>query len=327
MASPQPPRSPELSNRQQFAAEVRTGLSAPRRSLSSKWFYDERGDRLFQAITQTPEYYLTGAEREIYRRLAPQLLPLLRGAPFDLIELGAGDGSKTRHLIDGFLGEGADFAYRPIDISAHALEVLGEMVHLRWPGLGFRPQQGEYFEALDRLGRDGRDRRRLVLFPGANIGNFAPAYATALLRRLREFLRPGDLLLTGFDLRKDPAVILAAYRDAAGHTAAFNLNLLGRINRELGADFDLSCWSHWQTYDPATGAARSYLVAREEQAVTVAALGETYRFAAHEAISVEISQKYSPAEVRRMSGEAGYDWVADYYDDRWYFLDSLWRVG
>lgn len=273
-----------------------------------------------------PEYYLTDAETEIYQSAAPVLLAALGDEPFDLIELGAGDGSKTQHLIEQFIAEGADFAYRPIDISAHALEILGELIHRRWPRLAFTPERGDYFEALSRLGRSKSDRARLVLFPGGNIGNFTPEEAVHFLIRLRTFLRPGDLLLTGFDLKKDPAVILAAYNDSTGHTAAFNCNLLARINRELGADFDLDNWYHWETYNPVTGAARSFLVAREACEVTIPDHEETYVFEAAEAIDVEISQKYSRSEIWSLADKSGYKFVENLEDDNELFADSLWRV-
>ncbi|MEM9525518.1 MAG: L-histidine N(alpha)-methyltransferase, partial [Bacteroidota bacterium] len=184
----------------------------------------------------------------------------------------------------------------------------------------------DYFSALGRLGKGDKDRLRLVLFPGANIGNFTTKEARNFLEHLRTFLRPGDLLLTGFDLKKDPAIILAAYNDPAGHTAAFNLNLLHRINRELGANFDLDGWRHWETYDPATGAARSYLVAQGQQVVRIANLDRTIAFEPYEAISVEISQKYSRGEISSLARVAGYHFLQNLEDKQGWFADSLWRV-
>ena len=309
-----------------FSRDVRRGLAARPRSLSSKWFYDARGDELFQAIMATPEYYLTGAETEIYRSAAPVLLAALGDEPFDLVELGAGDGSKTQHLIEQFIAAGADFAYRPIDISSHALEILGELVYRRWPRLAFSPERGDYFTALDRLGRHNTRRARLVLFPGGNVGNFTPDEAARFLIHLRSFLRTGDLLFIGFDLKKDPAVILAAYNDPTGNTAAFNLNLLARINRELGANFELDNWRHWETYNPVSGAARSFLVARDACTVTIPDHPETYKFEAAEAIDVEISQKYSRNEIRSLADDSGYTFVENLEDDEGMFADSLWRV-
>jgi dimethylhistidine N-methyltransferase len=309
-----------------FANEVLKGLSSYPKALSSKWFYDARGDELFRAIMAMPEYYLTDCEREIFQSAAPELLDALNHEPFDLIELGAGDGSKTQLLIEQFLAAGVRFTYRPIDISANALAILGELINRRWPRLPFAPLRGDYFDALSRLGRRAEGRRRLILFPGGNIGNFLPAEALEFLTRLRNMLRSGDFLLTGFDLKKDPAIILEAYNDVAGHTAAFNLNLLARINRELGGDFALDNWRHWETYDPVSGAARSFLVAKEACSVTIADLDAVFTFGAAEAIAVEVSQKYSREEIQRLANTAGFELVKNLEDERGWFSDSLWRV-
>ena len=308
-----------------FANEILAGLKSSPKKLSSKWFYDERGDKLFQQIMAMPEYYLTDCEREIYQRYAPEILSALGGSAFDLIELGAGDGSKTQHLLEHFWEAKAHFVYRPIDISEHAIEVLGDLVKRRWPLLPFEPVQNDYLAALDRLNSGASDRRQLVLFPGANVGNFTPREAVEFLRHLGSHLKPGDLLLTGFDLKKDPAKILAAYNDDTGHTAAFNLNLLSRINRELGADFDLQNWQHWETYDPLVGAARSFIVAQGGQTVHIADLAETIRFDAFEAIAVEISQKYSRPEIAELAQSAGFSVIRNFEDSNGWFADSLWQ--
>ena len=311
----------------EFANEVRLGLSSTPKSLSSKWFYDAKGDDLFRAIMAMPEYYLTNCELEIFQTAGPELLEALGHQPFDLIELGAGDGSKTQFLIEQFLASGVPFTYRPIDISANALSILGELINRRWPRLPFSPLRGDYFDALNRLGKRSDAKQRLVLFPGGNIGNFMPAEALEFVTHLRQFLRPGDMLLTGFDLKKDPSIILDAYNDKTGHTAAFNLNLLTRINRELGGNFELGNWRHWETYDPVSGAARSYLVATEACTVTIADLDKAFSFGPAEAISVEVSQKYNREEIRSMADAAGFELVKNLEDQRGWFADSLWRVG
>lgn len=308
-----------------FAKEIIDGLRASPKRLSSKWFYDERGDKLFQDIMAMPEYYLTDCEKEIFQVYSPDIFEYLKEAPFDLIELGAGDGSKTRFLIEYFLSRKAEFAYRPIDISAHAISILGDLIKHRWPLLPFVPVQDDYFSALERIGSGSTGRRRLVLFPGANVGNFDQDEASGFLRRLGRFMRPGDLLLTGFDLKKDPAKVLAAYNDETGLTAAFNLNLLQRINRELGADFDLQNWQHWENYDPVTGSARSFIVAQGGQTVRIADLDETIRFEPFEAIAVEISQKYSRAEIEDLADESGFKFLRSFEDSKGYFADSLWE--
>ena len=309
-----------------FAQDVLAGLDRPARRLSSKWFYDDRGSELFEQITRCPEYYLTDAEAEIYEHSAVELVDYLNTRAFDLIELGAGSGKKTQLLIEQFLRAGLQFAYRPIDLSASALNDLGDLIRLRWPNLDFNPVNAEYFEALDRLGSSTGGRQRLLLFPGANIGNFTPAEAVEMLRRIHAFLNPGDLVLIGFDLKKDPAVVLAAYNDPGGITAAFNLNLLQRINRELGGDFNLDCWRHWETYDPATGAARSFLVPIDAQQVSLKTLGRSFSFRAWEPIAVEISQKYHLREIEGLAAAANYTFVRHFSDRREYFTNSLWQV-
>jgi len=310
-----------------FAAEILKDLTSRPRRLSSKWFYDTSGDKIFQDIMAMPEYYLTNCEREIYKKCGPDLLKAIGGQPFDLIELGAGDGTKTEHLIDRFIAYGAKFTYRPIDISANAIELLGQMVNVQWPNLPYAPLNDDYFAALDRLGNSNKGIRRLVLFPGANVGNFPQEQAADFLRHLRGFLRPGDLLLTGFDLKKNPDVILSAYNDKTGLTADFNLNLLRRINRELGGDFNLVQWRHWESYDPQTGAARSFLVSRTNQKVTIGALDRSFRFDAWEAVGVEVSQKYSKREIEALAGASGFTHIRHFLDKKEWFADSLWRVG
>ena len=311
-----------------FAADVRAGLAASPRRLPSRWFYDDRGSELFQEIMATPEYYLTEAEAEIFQSCAPDIVgATASGTALDLIELGAGDGSKTRHLLDAFHAANVDLTYRPIDISSAALDGLGALVSANWPDMPYRPINDDYFAALEQIANESASDAapRLVLFPGANIGNFTPPEAAAMLREIRKVLRPGDFLLTGFDLKKDPATILAAYNDAAGTTAAFNLNLLARINRELGGTFEVANWRHWETYDPVSGAARSFLVSTDAQHVRIEQLDQDFTFAAHEAIAVEISQKYSLPELGALAEDTGYAVVRNFTDRGEYFVDALWR--
>lgn len=310
-----------------FGEDVLNGLTAFPKRLSSKWFYDAKGDELFQGIMAAPEYYLTSRELEIFQNQADRFLAAMEGQAFDLVELGAGDGTKTQYLIEHFLAKGVDFNYLPIDISQNALDGLGENVRNRWPNLPFHPVQGDYFDALDRLPSGTKPRPRLVLFPGANIGNFKPVEAADFLARLRQHLRLGDTVAVGFDLKKDPSRILAAYNDAAGYTSQFNLNLLQRINRELDANFDLSKWQHWPTYDPVTGATRSFLVSKEAQAVFIKGIGKTISFAAWEAIDMEISQKYSLLEIEALARRSGYEPYVHLQDAQGDFVDSIWRIS
>ncbi|MBK8812577.1 MAG: L-histidine N(alpha)-methyltransferase [Acidobacteria bacterium] len=309
-----------------FAEDVRSGLTANPKKLFSKYFYDDAGSDLFRAIMDLPEYYLTRAETEIFDR---QKLEIARAfaahhAGFELIELGAGDGTKTAILIETLINERIDFSYSPIDISEKALAVLTEQFKARFPALVVNPVHDDYFHGLERL-KAGSERGKIVLFLGSNIGNITVADSVAFLNRVRSSINDGDLLFIGFDLQKNPQTILRAYDDSRGVTAAFNLNLLTRINRELGGNFELSKFSHYANYDPADGAARSYLISRENQRVTVEYLGKTFEFRAWEPIFMEISQKYTLGMIADIARKSGFNVVTEFLDEKRYFADSLWQ--
>lgn len=310
---------------QTFAKDVVDGLSRDPKQLSSKYFYDKKGDELFQAIMRMPEYYLTDCEYSIFNQQKANILNAIGRADFELIELGAGDGFKTKVLLEHFLQEEVPFVYRPIDISQNVLDGLQTELQQQWPDLAVRPLKGDYFKMLEQLHSEN-GQRKVVLFLGANIGNYTRTEALRFLINLREQLDPEDLLLIGFDLKKDPEVILKAYNDPAGITAAFNLNLLTRINRELGGNFDLEQFSHWETYHPITGEAKSYLISHREQEVEISAVEKSFQFDAWEAIDVELSLKYNPKEIKALARAAGFRIIEHFYDDKNYFVDSLWRV-
>lgn len=310
-----------------FAEDVRKGLSSDPKSLSSKYFYDDQGSRLFRQIMELPEYYLTRAEHEIFSSQTAEIFEAFAdGAEsFDLIELGAGDGAKTAVLIDYFLRRQIDFTYSPIDISAEAVEVLTAKFAAEFPRLRMNAQVGDYFRILDRL-KTQATRRKILLFLGSNIGNFSAEQSNEFFANLRGVMNAGDLLFVGFDLQKDPRVIVKAYDDAQGVTAQFNLNLLRRINRELGADFDLENFSHYAVYRPVECAARSFLISRRAQTVRIEALNESYEFGAWEAIFMEISQKYNAKMIADLARASGFVIERDFYDARQYFVDSLWKA-
>ncbi len=317
--------SPETTINVTFAEDVRRGLTSDPKSLLSRYFYDAAGDKLFQKIMELPEYYLTGCEFEILQTHWSSILRQMDGLPFDLVELGAGDGLKTRILIRQFLAQKADFHYLPIDISGSVLEHLREVLNEKWPDLPVTPVEGEYFSALHDIDRLS-DRRKLVLFLGSNIGNMDQERAAGFLRRLRSSLRPDDLLLVGFDLKKDPEVILAAYNDSQGVTREFNLNLLRRINRELEADFDLSAFRHWPTYNPLSGDTKSFLVSEKEQSVRIKALELEVPFRKWEAIDMELSKKYDRPEIEWLAEHAGFEMGNWFFDEKQYFADVLFRA-
>jgi dimethylhistidine N-methyltransferase len=288
-----------------LAEDVRAGLSATPRQIPSQYFYDAAGSRLFERIMRLPAYYPTRVESRLLRRHARDLLPALApaGAAIELLELGSGDGRKTLALCRAWLQAGAPLAYRPMDISAQALQRLGRLAARRLPALAVHPLCGDYFQTwpIPRA-----QHHQVALFLGSNLGNFTEAQAQRFLRRVRAHLRAGDSLLLGLDLRKDPHTVLAAYDDPEGVTAAFNLNLLRRLNRELGMDFDLTRFRHYASYCPLQGVARSYLVSQGPQTVHSCVLGQSFVFGAGEAIHTEQSQKYERAGVQAMVAACGF---------------------
>ena len=318
--------SPAITEISTFALDVEKGLSKHPKELPSKYFYDAAGDQLFQDIMSMPEYYLTNCGFEIFREQRGEILEAVGDKPFELIELGAGDGTKTKLLLEHFLREQADFTYRPIDISGNVLEQLMTACAQAFPALEVAAVEGEYIEALAQIHEEHNSRRKVILFLGGNIGNFPLPRAIEFLQELARCMDPGDLLLTGFDLKKAPDIIQAAYDDPAGITAAFNLNLLHRINRELGGNFDLDQFFHWETYNPLSGEARSYLVSRIEQTVNIDQLHLSVHFEAWEAIAVEVSAKYGARDIAHLAQESGFEIKANFTDQRQYFMDSLWEL-
>jgi L-histidine Nalpha-methyltransferase len=315
--------TPELSH---FAEDVLRGLTSVPKHLSSKYFYDDEGTRLFQEIMHLPEYYPTRAEMKIFTEQTNAICKAFthKGSAIDLIELGAGDGTKTAVLIDYFLKHDVDFTYAPIDISQEANDALSARFREKFPDLRINPHTGDYFKVLDTL-RNGSDRRKIVMFLGSNIGNFQRDRAVDFFRHLRTVLNENDRLFTGFDMQKDPRVIVQAYDDPRGVTAAFNLNLLRRINRELGGDFDLTKFSHYAQYRPVECAARSFLISREKQTVTIKALNRSFELEQWEPIFMEISQKYTRAMIEELATESGFAIETEFFDEINFYTDSLWR--
>jgi dimethylhistidine N-methyltransferase len=311
------------AEREAFLRDVSRGLRARPKALSSRFFYDAEGSRLFEAIMGLPEYYLTSCEARILETRSGDILDAFGPEPFHLADLGAGNGAKTRLLLAQGLRSGSLLGYAPVDVSADALAKLASSLAAEHPGLRVDPLEGDYLEALSIHPSDPPGRR-LVLFLGSNIGNFPRAPAVGFLRGLRAALGPGDGLLIGCDLRKEPRRILRAYSDSAGVTARFNLNLLERINRELDAGFRTEDFRHVAAYDEEGGEARSYLVSRRRHAVRIGAAGFTACFEEGEAIHTESSFKYSPEEIEAMARESGFAPKAHFRDPTGSFVDSLW---
>ena len=311
---------------QQFADDIREGLQSEPKRLPSKYFYDEVGDKLFQDIMKLDEYYLTRAEYEILDTHKADILEIVnKNGGFNLFELGAGDGYKTKLLLNHFVSENVDFTYHPIDISGSVLEELSNALSDEIPALRVKPLEGDYFKMLSNISTDA-NTHKLILFLGSNIGNFGSGDALNFLKLLRGSLVAGDYAMVGVDLKKNPEVILAAYNDSSGTTEAFNLNLLHRINETLGADFDQEKFLHSPTYDPQTGECRSYLLSKEDQTVVIPALEASFHFRSWEPIHMEISKKYHLEELEALAEAAGFELVKHFTDSKGYFVDSLWRA-
>ncbi|GAB4033395.1 L-histidine N(alpha)-methyltransferase [Spirosoma gilvum] len=311
-----------------FRTDVLKGLSASPKYLLPKYFYDATGDELFQQIMHCPEYYLTRAEAEILMLQSGAILERcgksIQGL-FDIVELGAGDGFKTVHLLREALRMGYSQRYYPIDISTSIVDYLSHTLRTKLPDLEVIGMAGEYIEMLEQV-QAQTELPKLVLFLGATIGNMLPHEAVQFLQQVKGVLRPDDYLLIGFDLKKNPQTILNAYHDKGGLTKAFNLNLLHRINRELGADFKTHQFEHFPVYDPISGSCKSYLISRCAQQVTFDD-GTAITFAQDEPLYMEVSQKYSQAEIQDLAIEAGYEPIDAFLDCRHQFTDVLWRVG
>lgn len=310
-----------------FYKDVLQGLTASPKYLDSKYFYDAHGDLLFQQIMHCPEYYLTNCEMEILTQQASTIVNTLKKHTngFDVVELGAGDATKSFHLLQQLIAAAIDFTYFPIDISGNVIATLKKQLPVKLPHLQLHGLHGEYFDMLQEAAEIS-EKNKVVLFMGANIGNFTIETARQFCKQLRNYLRPGDLLLTGFDLKKNPQQILNAYNDKQGITKAFNLNLLQRINRELGADFNTYNFDHYPTYDPGTGACKSYLVSLVKQRVNIGE--DTFiDFRENETIYMEISQKYSLEETDRLAAVTGFTPIAQFFDKKRWFVDCLWKCS
>jgi L-histidine N-alpha-methyltransferase len=304
-----------------FLKDVIQGLQKSQKSLPSKYFYDEEGSRIFQKIMALEEYYLPECEVEILRESSADILKELPFSDLDIIELGAGDGSKTVIMLEEAKLKFNKLTYLPMDISPEILEVNKELVQKQIPDLKVEPVAGDYLHTLDLLKE--RTNPRLVLFMGSNIGNFPNGKALEFIQFVNDFLRPGDFFLMGVDLKKNPHVIRAAYNDREGVTKQFNLNLLNRINRELNADFNIEAFEHYGVYNPLTGSALSFLVSLEEQKVKIGEM--EISFNKYETIHTEISQKYSLKELDKIASQTGFSWDRHFTDRRGYFSLSLMR--
>lgn len=316
----------ERNLKKEFADDVREGLARTRKSLPCKYIYDERGSRLFSRIMDLDVYYLTDCETEILETHKESLCAAVGGRGLNVVELGAGDGKKTRILLGHLVDRGAGFRYVPIDISESAVSGLTRHLKTAMPELDTHGLVAEYGRGLDWLSCNAEGCGNLLLFLGSSIGNFSPAEARRFLRSMRNAMGAGDYLLVGFDLVKDVDVMRRAYDDPDGVTALFNLNLLDRINRELGGRFETDRFRFLSEWDPGAPGIQSYLVSAERQTVPIEEIGESVTFREGEAVHTESSHKFTRETVEELAASAGFEPVEYYVDSRGYFLDALFRA-
>ncbi len=326
-----------------FAADTRAGLSAQPKQLFPKYLYDALGSVLFDAICLLPEYYLTRAEDEILTRHAEEIIAAVGSDQLTLLELGSGSATKTRRIIETILARQPQLCYRPVDISADALETSARVLLQSYPQLSIEAYASDYDTALAHLRAQAEHAadntplnehdathertRTLALFLGSNVGNFDRAEAVAFLHRLRGVLRAGDALLLGTDLKKERALLEAAYDDALGVTAAFNLNLLARLNREFDADFDLRAFKHVALYNEAHGRVELYLESRRAQVVHLRSLALKLDFAADERVHTENSYKYDLSELDQLAARTGFTRARTWTDAAGQFSSNLFIAG
>ncbi|WP_159519652.1 L-histidine N(alpha)-methyltransferase [Sunxiuqinia indica] len=310
----------------EIGTDTLNGLSASPKYLLSKYFYDDQGSSIFQDIMQMPEYYLTDCEFEIFSTHRKQITNAFKDGVqgFDLIELGSGDGLKTKVLLQFLMESSVSFRYIPIDISHKANVELVNSLKKELPLLNVSAQTGDYFQEVKKLnGHSGL--RKVILFLGSNIGNFSEEEIDLFFSQLSGLCHQGDRVLIGFDLKKSPDVIMNAYNDSHGHTEKFNLNHLLRLNKELNANFNPANFEHHTEYNPETGKVKSYLVSKTKQTVSVGDLDTDFHFNPWETIFMELSQKFDYQGIETLAQNHGFKVVENFTDNRNYFVDSLWQ--
>lgn len=307
-----------------FYKDVIQGLQSSPKYLYSKYFYDETGDALFQKIMNSDEYYLTNCEMEILQKQSHDIASAIYSLEnnFDVVELGAGDCSKSIYLLKEIFKTDNSFTYFPVDISKHVIHLIKKDLPNKINGLNVCGLNGEYIEMLKRSNEISA-KRKLVLFMGSNIGNMNFNQSAAFCKEVKSCLHQGDCFLIGFDLKKDPQVILNAYNDKQGITSQFNLNLLKRINKELNADFVTENFKHFPVYNPESGECKSYLVSCCKQRVHINS--DVIEFDEHETIYMEISVKYSVTEINKIAELSGFKTIQHFYDSKHWFVDVIWK--
>lgn len=309
-----------------FRRDVIRGLSADPKHLMAKYFYDHKGDEIFQQIMSCEEYYPTRCELEILQKCSKEITKecLLNSKHITVIELGAGDGSKSVFLLKELKREYKDLEYIPIDISDDIVQYVNRIVPQQIQGLLVNGLTGEYFDTLAKVNPIFDNTNKLVLFLGSTIGNMDRSEIDQFISNLRSYLSSGDMVLIGFDLTKSPEIILRAYNDKEGYTRAFNLNLLTRINRELNADFNVHQFAHFPIYNKMSGACESYLMSLIEQDIHIGKA--TFHFKEKEMMFMEVSQKFTIPLISELAKQNQFKLLNNYSDSKNWFVDSLWQV-
>eukprot|EP01093_Parvamoeba_rugata_P010171 TRINITY_DN2771_c0_g1_i1.p1 TRINITY_DN2771_c0_g1~~TRINITY_DN2771_c0_g1_i1.p1 ORF type:complete len:314 (-),score=74.40 TRINITY_DN2771_c0_g1_i1:97-1038(-) len=307
----------------QFKKDLIEGLSKEQKTLSSKYFYDDAGSRIFQEIMNMPEYYLTNSEFEILSLQAKQIIEALNfNEPFNIIELGAGDGFKTFKLLEYLVNNNINFHYVPIDISQGAMDDLTGKLKQKLPQLSIHPRVGDYFEVLSKENMQTKIPS-LLLFLGSNVGNYSKNEAVSLMQLFNSNMKQGDKLLLGVDLKKNPITIQNAYFDKHGITKRFNINLPLRINREFDADFKIDDFDFYCHYNPINGEVRSYIVSLRNQKVELKKINESFDFTYDELIWTELSKKYSLKGIEELAKDSNFKVENHFLDCKHYFTDTL----
>lgn len=307
----------------QFAKDIKVGMTNSPKSISSKYLYDDTGSKLFKKITQLDEYYLTKTELKIIESIKHQLPDYFSNNPLDIIELGVGDGHKSSRIIESFKNSPQEICYYPIDISEEAFNLLQSNDN-NYEAVKVIGILAEYGKGLQYI-QSNSEHTKLILFLGSNIGNFTRTQAKEFLKNVSRTLEPGDYMFIGFDLKKDIDKLMQAYSDSHGVTRDFNLNMLQRINRELDANFDVTAFSHKASYSEQLGAMESVLLSQKEQQIRIDKLNLDIHFAHLEPLHLEYSFKYSESEVEKLAHHSGFSVVQNFYDDKHYFVNSLWQ--
>jgi len=313
----------EAESKSRLSEDIRTGLTSSPKFLLPKYFYDELGSHLFEAICLLPEYYLTRAEDEILSRYADEIVGSVHGQT-TLLELGSGSATKTRNIIEALLRKQKNLLFVSIDISPSALEISADVLLQTYKNLKVEAYAGDYFAGLKAISQTPRTSERiLALFLGSNIGNFEPEEAKDFLLTLRKCLKAGDALLLGADLKKDKKILEDAYDDPLGLTAVFNLNQLARINRELGADFNLRHFAHRAFYNEEKGCVEIYIESLRKQIVTADKLDLEINFESGEMTHTENSHKYDLEQLSQLARETGYKRTQTWLDKNENFSSNL----